>query len=230
MSEPRFSEAEILALARRAYRDGEARFDFSAATSALLVIDMQDEFVKPGWAPCWVPEATRLVPRIAHLIQRCRAAGVPVIYTVFSRTHQYLDRPATGALMPNRYPELDFDDSNLFVGGPVWHELAPREDEVVIHKPSYGAFYDTPLMTVLRNLGRDTVIICGALTNYCCGTTARQAYERGLRVVFGSDVTATDDPAMQEAELMVLRKGFARVLTAAEIEARLIAVGALRKP
>jgi nicotinamidase-related amidase len=230
MTEFRFSEAEILAHARRAYRDGEARFDFSAATSALLVIDMQDEFVKPGWAPCWVPEATRLVPRIAHLIGRCRSAGVPVIYTVFSRTHHYLDRPATGALMPNRYPELDFDDSNLFVGGPVWHELAPREDEVVIHKPSYGAFYDTPLMTVLRNLGRDTVIICGALTNYCCGTTARQAYERGLKVVFGSDVTATDDPAMQEAELMVLRKGFARVLTAAEIEARLIAVGALRKP
>jgi nicotinamidase-related amidase len=87
----------------------------------------------------------------------------------------------------------------------------------VIHKPSYGAFYDTPLETILKNLGKDTVIICGTLTNYCCGMTARQAYERSFRVVFGSDVTATDDPDMQEPELKVMRKGFAMVLSADEI-------------
>jgi nicotinamidase-related amidase len=175
-----------------------------------------------------VPEATRQVPRIGHLIGVCRAAGLPVIFTVFSRTSNR-DRLASGTLMPDRYPALDFDDSRHFVDGRVWHELAPLPDEIVVRKPSYGAFYDTPLMTILRDLGRDTVIICGALTSYCCGTTARQAYERGLKVVFGSDVTATDDPAMHEAELMVLRKGFARVLTAAEIEARLSVAGALRQ-
>jgi len=87
----------------------------------------------------------------------------------------------------------------------------------VIHKSSYGAFYDTPLETIFKNLGKDTVIICGTLTNYCCGTTARQAYERSFKVVFGSDVTSTDDPDMQEPELKVLRKGFARVLSADEI-------------
>ena len=52
---------------------------------------------------------------------------------------------------------------------------------------------------------------------FCCGMTARQGYERGFYVVFGSDVTATDDPRLQEAELQVLRKGFARVLSASEI-------------
>ena len=82
----------------------------------------------------------------------------------------------------------------------------------MIHKPSYGAFYDTPLESILKNLRRNTVIICGTLTNYCCGTTARQAYERGFRVVFGSDITATDDPDMQEPELRTLRKGFAKVM------------------
>ena len=222
-----FSEVEILGLERRAYREGEARFDFSAVSSALLVIDMQDEFVRPSWAPCWVPEATRLVPRIGHLIGVCRAAGVPVIFTVLTRTSTR-DRLASGTLMPDRYPDLDFDDSRHFVDGRVWHELAPLPDETVLHKPSYGAFYDTPLMTILRDLGRDTVIICGSQTSYC-GTTARQAHERGLKVVFGSDVTATDDPAMQEAEVMVLRKAFARVLPAAEIEVRLSAAGALRQ-
>jgi Isochorismatase family len=61
------------------------------------------------------------------------------------------------------------------------------------------------------------VIIGGTLTNLCCGTTARQAYERGFQVVVGSDVTATNDPAVHEHELMTLRYGFARVLTADQI-------------
>ncbi|MFD9099378.1 cysteine hydrolase family protein [Streptomyces collinus] len=93
----------------------------------------------------------------------------------------------------------------------------PPPNEVVIRKPSYGAFYDTPLDTMLRNLGRDTVIVTGTLTNYCCGTTARQAYERGYKVVFGSDVTATDDESRQEPELAVLREGFALALCADKI-------------
>ena len=65
------------------------------------------------------------------------------------------------------------------------------------------------------------MIICGTLTNFCCGTTARQAYERGFQVLFGSDITATDDPDMQEPELWVLRKGFAKVLSAEAIIALL---------
>lgn len=83
--------------------------------------------------------------------------------------------------------------------------------------PSCGAFHDTRWRPSLRNLGRDTMIVTGTLTNLCCGTTARQAYERGSHVVVGSDVTATNDPAVHEHELMTLRYGFARVLTAEEI-------------
>ncbi len=221
MTENQYTEEEVLAIARSAYERGEAGFDIDPGDCALLVIDMQEEFVKPGWTPDWVPEATAQVPRIKHLIELCREKSIPVIYTVYSKTHNYLDRPATGASMPGRYADLQIDRSDHFIEGCVWHEIAPVEDEIVIHKPSYGAFYDTPLQTILKNLGKGTVIISGTLTNYCCGTTARQAYERGYKVVFGSDVTATDDPEMQEPELKVLRKGFARVMTAEEIMAGL---------
>lgn len=215
----RYSEQDVLALARRAYEEGEASFEVSPESCALLVIDMQDEFVKPGWTPYWVPEATRQVPRVKALVEVCRARSVPVIFTAFGGTHLNKDRPESGAFMPNRFPASDPEP--IFREGRIWHELAPRRDEIVILKPSYGAFYDTPLQTILTNLGRNTVIICGTLTNFCCGTTARQAYERGFRVLFGSDVTATDDPSRQEAELAVLRKGFARVLTCDEILALL---------
>ena len=217
MTDNEYTEQQVLNLAKRAYTKGSAKFDIVPEKSALLVIDMQDEFVKPHWTPDWVPEATRQVPRIKRLIEHCREKGIPVIFTVYSKTHNYLDRPKTGPLMPGRYSELEIDRSSFFVEGRVWHELAPRKDEIVIHKPSYGAFYDTPLETILKNLGKDTVIICGTLTNYCCGMTARQAYERSFKVVFGSDVTSTDDPDMQEPELKVLRKGFAKVLSADEI-------------
>lgn len=216
-----FTEEQVLALARKAYQEGDARFSIVPEKCALLVIDMQAEFVRPGWTPYWVPEATRQVSKIRALIEQCRKANVPVIFTVFSRTHHYLDRPASGGLLANRYPDLPIDQSAFFVSGYVWPELEPQEGEIVIHKPSYGAFYDTPLETILRNLDKDTVIICGTLTNYCCGTTARQAYERGFKVVFGSDVTSTDDPELQEPELKVLRKGFGKVLTAQEIAQQL---------
>ena len=212
-----FSEQDVLNLAKKAYNEGDAGFEIKSNKCALLVIDMQDEFVRPHWSPDWVPEATRQVPRIKTLIEHCRSKNIPVIYTVYSKTHNYLDRPKTGKFMPGRYSELDIDFSIFFVNGQVWHELAPRKDEIVIKKSSYGAFYDTPLETILKNMDKDTVIICGTITNGCCGTTARQAYERSFKVIFGSDVTSPDDPETQEPELKVLRKSFARVLTAEEI-------------
>ena len=212
-----FTEQQVLDLARIAYSKGQANFEIIAEQCALLVIDMQDEFVKPHWTPYWVPEATRQVPRIKRLIEHCRSKNIPIIYTVFSKTHQYLDRPNTGKFMPNRFPDLNIDQSSYFIKGQVWHELAPQPDDIIIHKPSYGAFYDTPLETILKNLEKDTIIICGTLTNFCCGMTARQGYERGFKVIFGSDVTATDDLDLQEPELKVLRKGFARIMTMAEM-------------
>jgi nicotinamidase-related amidase len=137
---------------------------------------MQDEFIKPHWKPFEVPEATRQIPRIKSLIEHCRAREVHVIFTAFAMTHQYHDRLVSGAFMPNRYPPLSTQESSFFKEGRIWNELAPLPDEIVIHKPSCGAYYDTPLETILRNLVRDTVIICGTLTNFCCGTTVRQAY------------------------------------------------------
>ncbi len=211
------TEEYVASLAQRAYTQGNCDFEFNKEKSALLIIDMQDEFVIPNWTPFWIPESTRQVPKIKKLVQSCRELGVPIIYTVFAKTHFYFDRPKTGSFMPNRYREFDNQDDSWFVEGKIYHELKPLEHEVVIQKPSYGAFFDTPLDTILKNLQKDTVIICGTLTNFCCGMTARQAYERSYKVVFGSDVNSTDDQSLHEAELKVLRKGFAKVISSGEI-------------
>ena len=212
----KYSERDVLQLASEAYSENPS-FEVRRERTALLVIDMQDEFVKPHWTPFWVPAATRSVKRVKVLVDYCRRRNVPVIFTAFAKTHLFLDRPRTGAFMPNRYKDKVPDDPSYFRDGRIWHELSPRKGEVVIYKPSYGAFYDTPLETILKNLGKDTVIVCGTLTNFCCGTTARQAYERGFKVIVGSDVTATDNLELHVAELKTLRRGCAMVATSAHI-------------
>ena len=73
-------------------------------------------------------------------------------------------------------------------------------------------------LTFLKNLKVETVIICGTMTNYCCGTTAREAHAHGYLVVFGSDITSTDEPELQEAELKTLRRGFALILSKDQIK------------
>lgn len=213
MKKQEYSEQHVLELAKKSYEEGDVKFDIKTEKCALLVIDMQDEFVKPYWSPYWVPEATRRVQQIKRLINHCRNRNIPVIYTVYSKTHEYLDRPKTLPLMPSRFSDLGLDQSSFFVTGNVWHELVPQNKEVIIHKSSYGAFFETPLETILKNLGKDTVIICGTLTNYCCSTTARQAYERSFNVIFGSDVTAAHFPEFHEMELKILRRGFAKVMS-----------------
>ena len=211
------SEKQVLDMAMEAYNHGDVKFDIDRRKCVLLVIDMQEEFVKPNWTPYWVPEATKQIPRIKKLINLCRKKMVPVIYTVYSKTHQYLDRPKTIPFMPGRFPDLDIDQSQFFVKGKVCNELSPLKNEIIIHKPSYGAFFDTPLETILKNMKKDTVIICGTLTNYCCSTTARQAFERSFKVVFGSDVTSAHFKDLHDAEIKVLRRGFAKILTLDEL-------------
>jgi len=212
-----FTEKKVLSLAKETYEKGDVEFDIFPDKCALIVIDMQNEFVKPHWTPYWVPEATRQVPHIKRLIEHSRLKNIPVIYTVYSKTNNYHDRPKTLSIMPCRFPDLDIDQSSFFINGDVWHEIKPKNDEIIIHKPSYGAFYDTPLETILKNMGKDTVIICGTLTNYCCSTTARQAYERSFKVIFGKDVTSAHFIDLHEAELKVLRRGFAKILSIDEI-------------
>ena len=69
----------------------------------------------------------------------------------------------------------------------------------------------------LRGCKVDTVIITGCMTNYCCGATARDAFFRDYKVIFGSDLNATDSQELHEAELKTLRRGYARVISVDEI-------------
>ena len=212
-----FPDAELERMARKQYLRGDAGFALVPARTALVVIDMQEEFVTPTGGPYRVPEAARRVPQVARLLDAFRRRGLTVVHTAFAETHGFRDRPRFGTGMPNRARDTGFDDSTLFRSARFVAGLEPARDEVVILKPSYGAFYDTPLETILKRAGVDTIVLAGTLTDCCVGTTARQAYERGFGAVVAADATATLLPEMQEAELCILRRSFARVLAVDDI-------------
>ena len=211
-----FSEEWVRERARRLYEEGEARMELDPQRSALLVVDMIDEFVKPHWSPYWVPQATEAVPRIRVVIDAFHRAGLPVIYLAYRVDAHGLNTPVTDRLVPTT---MDVEPwvSRLWQNVSIYHEIAPAAEDLVVLKHSYSGFHGTELELVLRSLDVSTVVISGTLTNFCCGATAREAFWRGFQVIFGSDINATDDEAMHEAELRVLRRGYARIMTAAEL-------------
>jgi len=222
-----FNEEYILSKAEKDYETGEASIRINPKTTALIVVDMVDEFTKPNMTPSWIPDSTKQLAKIKDLIETCRSLRVQVIYTCYAFHSTYLDmNPAfrDGVTPLDKFD--DYDGPPLFQRESIDSSIKPDyEKDIVIAKPSYGAFTGTTLDYVLKNRKVDTVIICGTMTNYCCGTTAREAHGHGYNVVFGSDINSTDDPQLQIAELKTLRRGFALILTKDQIKEALSGTG-----
>jgi nicotinamidase-related amidase len=211
-----FSETYVRERGRRMYESGQARFGIDPGHTALLVIDMTDEFVKPHWTPYWIPEATRQVPKIRRLIDKFHEAKWPVIYSADEDRLNALNIPEVVWQVPAGQSMSDFPE--VFTRVLIYDDLKPSEGDILLQKHGYGCFFQTSLDTILRRLGVTTIVISGTVTNICCGTTAREGFAYGYRVIFGSDVNSSDDPEQHEAEVRTLRRAFARIMTAAEIE------------
>lgn len=229
MSKPlgSFTEADITAEAARQYDHGVAKMKVVPGQTALVIIDMIDEFVKPGWTPYWIPQATAQVPAIRAVREAFRQAQEPVIYLAYETGLKGLDFPLTETRVPIGEGVEDYA-GQILEKVAIFDELAPGADDLVVLKHCYSGFHQTPLELVLRSLGVTTIVIAGTMTNYCCGATAREAFWRGFDVVFGSDINSTDDQALHEAEIRTLRRGFARIATSEEIIAAISAGGAAR--
>jgi nicotinamidase-related amidase len=211
-----FTEEVITRNAAAQYGQGDADMRVTPGRTALLIIDMIDEFVRPRWTPYWVPKATAQAPVIRQIRDAFNAARAPVIYLAYEVSLRGLNFPSTDARVPIG-SAADLYAGEILQQVAIWHDLTPGPDDLLILKHSYSGFHQTPLESVLRSLGMTTVVITGTMTNFCCGSTAREAFWRGFDVVFGSDCNSTDDQALHEAELATLRRGFAKIATAAEI-------------
>jgi ureidoacrylate peracid hydrolase len=193
-----------------------SKWTFDSSRTALLVIDMQNDFVRAG-AIMEVPEAKRQLGKIADLIAACRLVNLPIIYTVHETD------PEFNPLEIATFPHLVHGGMRKGTDGiKVVDELAPLEGDYVLQKRRYSAFFQTDLEMVLRNkkdegeLPIDTLIICGTVTNICCESTARDAYFRDYKVIFGSDVCSALNKEAHTASLANMEL-FGQVLSAGEI-------------
>jgi nicotinamidase-related amidase len=176
------------------------------ATTALVVVDMQHDFVSDGGA-LQVPDAQATVPVIADLIRRFRAAGARVVFT--QDTHR--DGDPEFAIWPPHAIEGTH-------GHAIVDELHPLPDDTVIRKPRYDAFYATALDHLLRQWGVETLVICGTVANICVHYTASSAALRWYGVVIPADAVSALDPFDLAASLRQTTSLLAgRVTTAAGV-------------
>ncbi len=162
---------------------------------ALLVVDMVNDHLRPG-STLEVPRAREIVPALAERIAAARSTGVPVVYVVDA--HEADDS------------DLDFVDGwgahNIAGtdGVAVWAPLAPVAGDRVVEKPTYSAFTRSKLADVLDELGVDSLVLTGCLTEIGLMATAKDALERGYSVEVPSDLQAGSHPDLERSTLVTL--------------------------
>jgi nicotinamidase-related amidase len=174
------------------------------AKTALVVVDMQNDFVKEGGTLA-VPDAEATIPKLQGLLDLARGSEMKVVFT--QDTHTYGD------------PEWEIWPEHVREGSWGWEivdELAPRENELVIRKVRYDAFYGTHLDHYLRVWGVNSLVICGTVANICVHYTAASAALRWFEVVIPRDATSALDPFDLEASLRQTSFLFAGKITESE--------------
>ncbi|MGN6580136.1 MAG: cysteine hydrolase family protein [Bordetella sp.] len=183
--------------------------DLDAARTALLIVDLQNDFVAPGGAYDRGGAATRqaqaLPARVAPIARSLKAAGGLVAASQFTLWPDASGEPMISPHLKQLRPFLRRGD---FAAGSSGHAivaaLAPCVD-VSVMKVAYSAFFNTQLDWVLRRAGIETIAVCGIVTNGGVASTARDAHMRDYRVLVLSDGCAAPAPEMHEAALADLR-------------------------
>lgn len=158
-----------------------------SATTAVLVVDMEEDFVR---GPMAVPGAIELAPRLAPLVATARDSGALVVFVT-----QALRSDDLGQLA--RF-DVVREGRALREGTPgveVVPELGAQPSDSFVVKRRFGAFLGTALDELLRSRGVTRVIVCGVSAHVCCDTTMREAFQLGYDAVYVVDgVTMGDLP------------------------------------
>lgn len=188
---------------------------FDANSTALIIIDMQRDFLEPGGFGELLGNDVALlrstIDPCQRLLAAARDAGLAVVHTREGHRPDLTDAPpsklARGGLdigIGDRGPM-----GRVLVRGEPGHdiiaELAPRGDEPVVDKPGKGAFYETDLDLILQNRAIRTLIVCGVTTEVCVHTTVRQANDRGYECIVPADCVGSYFPEFQRVGLEMIK-------------------------
>ena len=190
-------------------------FEFDPKTTALIVIDMQRDFVDPGGFGEALGNDVSLLRRAVEPTRRvldaCRAAGVMVIHTREGHRPDLSDCPP--AKLARGHLDNGIGDpgpmGRILVRGEYGHdivdELKPLAGEPVVDKPGKGAFYATDLENMLRNRRITRLVVTGVTAEVCVQTTVREANDRGFECLVLSDCIASYFPEFYEMTLKMIK-------------------------
>ncbi len=196
------------------------------AKTALIVIDMQNTFLRPG-APVEVPKGREIVANINRLSARLRQIGVPVIWVTHanSSTDDKSDWPG----FFDHFVAAEVRQKTIdglapgAEGQKIWPELDVAPEDAQIFKNRYSALIagSSSLESLLRRDGIDTLLIAGTKTNVCCESTARDAMMLDFNTVMLSDCCAALSDEEHRATLEIIIQQFGDVMTLDEALAAL---------
>ena len=167
-------------------------WDIDPVRAALLVHDMQRHFLAP-FDPS-APPVPDLLANVSALLDGCRRAGVPVLYSA--------QPPGQDPVRRGLLQEVWGDGIAAGSGGErIVDAVAPRDGEPVVTKWRYSALVRTDLLARLRDAGRDQLLICGVYTHIGCVATACHAFMEDVRSVVVADATADFSAARHRAAL-----------------------------
>ncbi len=178
--------------------------------AALMVIDMQNNFVHPDGS-VYLSGSRHIIKRIRGLLNLFRNHKRPVIFT---RHEHAPDNSDTGVM------DLWWSGSHIYRdtwAAEIIDKLTVEESDIIVSKNRYSAFHGTELQEILKQHNVNQLVITGVMTNLCCETTAREAFMNDYLVYFCLDGTATATEDMHVASIQNLAYGFAYIVTAEEI-------------
>jgi biuret amidohydrolase len=214
-------------------------FAFEPRSTALVIIDMQRDFVEPGgFGETLGNDVSLLRAAIGPcraLLESARRRGMLVVHTREGHRPDLSDAPRTkverGA--PNLRIGAPGPMGRILIRGEPGHDIVaplyPKMNEPVVDKPGKGAFYATDLQSILQNRGIENLIVCGVTTEVCVHTTVREANDRGYRCIVPGDCCGSYFPEFHEMGLRMIKaqggifgwvSDSARVLAAIDEDAR----------
>jgi nicotinamidase-related amidase len=190
---------------------------------ALLIVDMQNDFVRQG-APLEVPQARDTLPAHQRLITACRNRNAPIIYTKFlagpKRTLIWewspMLAPPTCCCWKGHMRRFADAEQELD-GSDIISEIYPAPHDIIVEKYSYGAFYQTNLHALLQAHQVGALIVTGTVTQICVEESAREAFHHGYRTIIVADAVSSFAPDLHQATLKNFAMKFGWVSTSGNI-------------
>ena len=183
--------------------------------TALVVIDMQRDFLEPGGFGESLGNDVGLlraaISPCRHLLEAARASGLLVVHTREGHRPDLADAPPAKVHRGN--PTLRIGDhgpmGRVLIRGEPGHDIVedlyPAEGEPVIDKPGKGAFYQTDLELMLKNRRIEVLLVCGVTTEVCVHTTIREGNDRGFQCVAIADACGSYFPEFHRIGLEMIK-------------------------